>query len=269
MLGIIGIIAFLTILGLSLAITRIATVALILTGLSEEAARFQARSAFTGTGFTTGESEKIVGHPVRRRVVMALMVIRSAGFISIILSLILSFGSSNEIDHLNRLLLLAGGSLALWLLSRTRIFDRIIKRLMQWAMNRWTQFTVSDYAELLNLSGDFVVTELKVQQQDWLAGKTMADCRLTDEGVTVLGIHRENGGYVGVPKGSTEIRGGDRLILYGRGDSLRDLDDRVSGAAGDLEHDQAVVRQDLEMENQDRREAECAAAAEECAQDAK
>jgi hypothetical protein len=65
MVGIVGIIASLTVLGLSLIITRIATTALSLTGLSWEAARFQARSAFTGTGFTTTEAERVVDHPVR------------------------------------------------------------------------------------------------------------------------------------------------------------------------------------------------------------
>ena len=70
MLGIVGVIAFLTVLGLSLFITRLATIALTYTGLSREAARFQARSAFTGTGFTTSEAERVVDHPVRRRIIM-------------------------------------------------------------------------------------------------------------------------------------------------------------------------------------------------------
>ena len=53
MIGVLGIAAFLTVLSLSLVITRITTIALIHTGLSHKAARFQARSAFTGTGYTT------------------------------------------------------------------------------------------------------------------------------------------------------------------------------------------------------------------------
>ena len=57
---------------LSLVITRMATVALTLTGMSSEAARFQARSALTGAGFTTSESEAVVNHPVRRRIVLFL-----------------------------------------------------------------------------------------------------------------------------------------------------------------------------------------------------
>ncbi|MBD3334640.1 MAG: potassium transporter TrkA, partial [Candidatus Eisenbacteria bacterium] len=89
MTGFVGIIAFLTVLGLSLVITRIATTALTLTGMSREAARFQARSAFTGTGFTTHEAEQVVGHPVRRRIIMLLMILRSAGLVSILISIIL------------------------------------------------------------------------------------------------------------------------------------------------------------------------------------
>lgn len=41
----------------SMVITRIATIALMATGLTRESARFQARSALTGAGFTTSESE--------------------------------------------------------------------------------------------------------------------------------------------------------------------------------------------------------------------
>ena len=61
----IAILTLMTVLTLSLVIVRVATIALTLTGLSRELARFQARSAFTGTGFTTSESEKVVAHPIR------------------------------------------------------------------------------------------------------------------------------------------------------------------------------------------------------------
>lgn len=37
----------------SLLVTRVATAALMLTGRSRDAARFQARSALTGVGYTT------------------------------------------------------------------------------------------------------------------------------------------------------------------------------------------------------------------------
>jgi hypothetical protein len=110
MIGIIGVVAALTVLALSLIITRLAATALTLTGLSREAARFQARSAFTGTGFTTSETEKVVDHPVQRRIIMLLMTARSASLVSVIISLILCFGSGGGRSQLLKLLGLAGGS---------------------------------------------------------------------------------------------------------------------------------------------------------------
>ena len=62
-------ITLLVILTVSVFIVRVAAVALRLTGMPAEVARFQARSAFSGTGFTTSESEAIVNHPIRRRLI--------------------------------------------------------------------------------------------------------------------------------------------------------------------------------------------------------
>ena len=76
------ILSLLLVLGISMVLTRVAAVALVHTGLGREAARFQARSAFTGVGFTTSEAEQVVGHPVRRRIVMWLMLVGSVGIVA-------------------------------------------------------------------------------------------------------------------------------------------------------------------------------------------
>jgi hypothetical protein len=86
-----AIITLLAIVTLSLLVNRIATVALVFTGVSKDLARFQARSAFTGSGFTTSESEMMMQHPVRRRIVMILMFAGSVGFVTILASGITGF----------------------------------------------------------------------------------------------------------------------------------------------------------------------------------
>ncbi len=65
----VALISFLLVVTFSLIVERVATVALTLTGLSRDAAQFQARSAFTGAGFTTGEAEqtRTKGRHARRR----------------------------------------------------------------------------------------------------------------------------------------------------------------------------------------------------------
>jgi hypothetical protein len=257
MIGIVGVIAALTVLSVSLIVTRLATIALGLTGLSQEAARFQARSAFTGTGFTTSEAEKVVEHPVRRRIIMLLMTARSAGLVSIIISLILSFGTGDgQRAQLLRLLGLTGGVVVLWLLSSSRYVDRYVTRIMERALERWTDLDTRDYAGLLKLSGEYTIKELRVEEGDWLADKKLKNCRLAQEGINVLGIYRSDGSYVGAPKGDTEIYDDNTLILYGRAKVLRELDQRKADLSGDRAHEQAVSDQKQQEAEQDRREEE-------------
>jgi hypothetical protein len=255
MLGILGIIALLTVLGLSLVITRLASIALEMTGLSREVATLQARSAFTGTGFTTSESEKVVNHPVRRRIVMMLMILRSAGLVTVIISVILSFVSAGDAQHrLFRLVWLIGGVAGLLALAHLPFVNRGLERVIGWALNRWTDLDVRDYSRLLNLSGDYGVTEVNIREGDWVEDKDLKECDLGQEGVTVLGIQRSDGGYVGAPHGDTTVYAGDTLIVYGRSDTLEDLDQRRRGGAGDVAHQQAVGEQKQEMARQEAEE---------------
>lgn len=256
-MGLIGIIALLTILGFSLVITRVATVALTITGLSEEAAKFQARSAFTGTGFTTKEAEAVVNHPVRRRIIMFLMIIRSAGLVTIMLSLILSFlGSASEASKLQRLAWLVGGVFVLWLIASSKKVERVMSRAIEWAFLRWTNLDVRDYDGLLRLSDGYNVMEINVKEGDWVAGKNLRSCYLPEEGITVLGITRNDGTYIGGPRGDTEIYNGDTLILYGRVEKLQELNRRRADAAGDRAHERAVSEQKKHIDDQDRRDLE-------------
>ena len=256
MIGIIGIVALLTVLFLSLLITRLASVALKLTGLSGEAARFQARSAFTGTGFTTGEAEKVVDHPVRRRVIMLLMVTRSAGVVTILISLILSFANTqDERIMIIRFAWLGGGLAVLWVLSTSKWVERGMNRIMEWALRKWTDLDTIDYTGLLNLEGEYSVKKIVLKENDWLAGKVLKDCKLMEEGVTVLGIYRNDGHYVGAPKSDTELYEGDTLVLYGRGNRLQELSERESDTTGEAAHREAVSDQEEHVREQDRQEA--------------
>jgi len=83
----------LVVLFISLIVVRVASVALTLSGMSREAARFQARSAWTGTGFTTEEAEAVLRHPVRRRIISLLMQLRGVGLVTAASTLMLSLSA--------------------------------------------------------------------------------------------------------------------------------------------------------------------------------
>lgn len=235
----------------SILITRVATIALSHTGLSRESSRFQARSAFTGVGFTTSESEKMVNHPVRRRILMFLMLVGNAGIVTVVSSVILTFvGFQQTADWLWRTVLLVVGLTLLWTASYSKWLDRRLSHLVARLLRRYTDLDVRDYAHLLHLGGEYIVSELQVQAEDWMAGQSLAALRLRDEGVVVLGIQRRSGEYAGVPDGDSIIEAGDVLLVYGRGAALERLDERSADWRGELEHRAAVEEQEIVKEEE-------------------
>jgi hypothetical protein len=240
----IAIVSLLVVLTLSILVTRIASVALTHTGLSRESAKFQARSAFTGVGFTTTESEKVVNHPIRRRILLLLMLLGNAGVVTAVSSLILSFVNLDGTGSLMwRIVLLVTGIVLLWTFASSRWVDQRISNLVSKALKRYTHLGIQDFAKLLHLAGDYQVTELQVRSGDWMAGKTLSELGLRNEGIMVLGVTRLDGRYIGAPDGGTAIHENDVLILYGRAGVLKDLDDRKPGFMGFVAHQQQVADQ--------------------------
>jgi hypothetical protein len=242
---------------LSMLVTRVATIALTLTGMSWQAARFQARSALTGAGFTTNESEAVVNHPLRRRIVMKLMLIGSAGIVTVLASVMLTFASAASRENGNStlaLLSLLAGTVALLGLMKLRPVDRVVSRIIRRSLRRFTDLDVRDYAALLEIHGGFAVSELRVDERDWIADHTLQELRLNDEGILVLGVQRADGRYVGAPIGATRITPGDVLVIYGHGDRIADLDVRERGTVGEVSHlratqeHAALVSEDEELE---------------------
>jgi hypothetical protein len=222
-----ALIAFFVATLLSMVITRIAGQALMLTGMSMESARFQAWSAFAGVGFTTTEAEQITNHPLRRRIVMGLMLLGNVGLVTLVSTFAIAFMSApGAVNWAERLLTIIIGMAAVWGLARNPWVDRLLTRWINRGLQRFTDLDTKDYAALLNLAGGYGVIECDVRPDSWLAGRTLQDLRLRSEGVVVLGIQRQGGGYVGVPKGDTRIVTGDLLILYGSLPVLNALDSR-------------------------------------------
>lgn len=239
-----ALITLILVLFVSLIVVRVAAVALTLTGMSREAARFQARSAWSATGFTTAESEQVVNHPVRRRIIGLLMVARSVGLVTAATTLALSFVNVHaNSEGWIRLGLLAVALFALWMFARSSWIEKSLSRLITWALKRYGSLGTRDYGAMLHLAGEYAVIELKVRGQSWLANRALVELDLPEEGVLVLGIVRANGDYVGAPRGETRIRPGDTVLLYGRAPVLDSIDKRSADRQAAVEHRKAVAEQ--------------------------
>jgi len=251
----IALISLLVVIIFSIIVVRIGAVALEMTGLSREMAVFQAQSAFSGTGFTTSESEYVVAHPVRRKIIRILIFVGNAGIASGIATLILTFVGQSKEEAAIRAFWLVIGLLAIYIFARSKIVDRGMRWLIKRALERFTSIKVYDYEQLLGLSKGYSIGEFTVKEKSWCENKTLKELQLDREGVIVLGIYRKIGRkeqFIGAPHGSTKILRGDKIVCYGPEEVIRNLSQRLRGKKGDMQHEKAVEEEKIRKEEQDK-----------------
>ena len=210
----------------SIVITKFATAILVNTGLSQKAARFQARSSFTGCGFTTSEAEKITQHPIRRKIVMVLMLLGNAGIVTVIASLLLTFVNQDEksLPAFYNIIIIAGSIILLVVITSSHAIDQWLDKMINLTLGKITNLHIRDYAALHKLSYDFQVAELHVRENAWVKGRKVKDCSPGKCEIKLPGIEKPRWEYIGFPEEDYVIEANDLLILYGRESAIRKLD---------------------------------------------
>ncbi len=253
----IAILTLLLAIGVSMLIIKVAAVALAQTGMTRDMARFQARSAFTGVGFTTTASEKVVGHPLRRRIITILIIMGNAGLATVIGSLIIGFNRENSaLRGTQNLIILLLGVTLLFLLSRSILVDRLLERSIRRILRKKTTLGRRGYHRLVELAFDYEITEVDSKENSWLCDKTLAELNLPDEGVLVLGIWRNADTYLGAPRGDYTIQEGDRVVMYGKGESLGEIARVRDNLEGKELQQHRKEQHSEEMEEQDEQAGE-------------
>jgi len=215
----IALFSLLVIVILSIIVVRIGSIALELTGLSTEIASFQAQSAFSGVGFTTVESETIVTHPVRRRIIRILILMGSAGVTTSIATLVLAFMGQSGIGVLERGGVLVLGLLAIFLLARSRHIYSMMKIIITNALKRWTTLRLYDYEQLFGLGSGYAIMKITIKEDNPLKEKPLKELKSQLEGVLILAIYRKEGNkieFIGAPHGDAIIKADDELICYAK-----------------------------------------------------
>ncbi len=246
----IALISLLIVVLFSIIFVRIGAVALEMTGLSREVATFQAQSAYTGVGFTTSESEYVVSHPVRRKIIRSLMFVGSAGIASAMAMLFLSFVGKNAQESMYSLLYLSIGLFVLYLFARSKLVDRGLRRIIRRMLKRFTKLHIYDYELLLGLSKGYSIGRFKIRKNSWLANKKLSELKLDEEGILVLGVLRKVKGkdsFFGTPRGEVKLLPGDEIVCYGPEDVIKQLSHRIKGKKGDMEHMEAVEKKRIRV----------------------
>ena len=216
----VAIFSLLSVLTLSFLIVRIGAIALTMTGLSDEVARFQALSAFSGAGFTTGEAENVVNGPARRRIVAWLIRLGSAGIVTVLSTVMLSV-VGDEYPTWEKLAVLVVGLGVLIYLAQSERLDRLTRPLIERFLRNTAPLELRDYAGLLHLREDWRVAEAEVIEGSRLSRGPLRTLGLREMGVLVLGVERSDGRWEGAPGPETRLSAGDTAILYGRAEVLK------------------------------------------------
>jgi len=206
----------------SFIVVRIGGFALQLTGIEPDVARFQALSAFSGTGFTTREAERVVGNRTRRRIVTILIILGNAGTVTVIATLVASFTQvSGYTWFFIRLAIIIGGIFGLYqLIVRSNVGRRIPTWLQRPLMNRILREAPA-VEEIFRMEKDWAISLVTIKRGSKSIGQSVAD--ITAEGdLEILGIDRADT-YLTRPDREEEIMVGDRLLVYANRKSVKQI----------------------------------------------
>jgi len=216
MAHIIYVIPVILVVAISVFVVKIATVALKMTGLDEKKAYFQALSAFTGTGFTTKDSELVLENEIRRKIIVFLMVLGNAGLITVITTLVITFGSRGNIGPvLGNVGIVLVLIFILFKLLTHRGVKKFLNDKIESRLEKRPPFQKRPVEEILRIAKNYGIAEVSIKESCQDLGKTLSESSFRENDILILAIERENA-VIPTPKASDKILLDDTLICYGR-----------------------------------------------------
>ncbi len=209
---------FLVVAVITVAFTKLATGALMATGVPPEAAAFQARSAFSGAGFTTVEAENVVNQPVRRRIIGTTMLVGSLGTPTLVVTVLLGMIAPGPGSTTMRVMVTVSGLFLVIMALTNKPVTRWLVGVGQRYVRRHLIPALAEQREnLLMLSDDFAIQSVRLEAsvEETRSLRAMAHAL---PGIVVLGVRRDQE-YFGEPPVDIDLLEGDELILYGRCDT--------------------------------------------------
>ena len=214
---------------ISAFIVKIASVALNLTGLDEKRSFFQALSAFTGTGFTTRDSEMVVNNDVRRKIIMVLMILGNAGLISVITTLMLSFLMGGLAPILINISIILLAILLLIGVSLNKAITRKLTKKIQEKLIKSPTFTKRPVEEILRLAEGYGIAEVTLREDSVDIGKALFESSFRQKDILILAIERGTG-VIPAPHASDRLLLNDMLICYGKLENIAMIIKKVKGS---------------------------------------
>lgn len=190
------------------------SVGLEATGMERSRAHFQALSALSGTGFTTRDSETVVNHSSRRWIVTWLMFFGNAGFITVLILIIISVQSSIGNISVERIVIILTLVFASGLFIWLGMVDRVSHSMVRFLRKR--KFLLADVTDwdIVHRKGDYGVFRIAVNHRVSDTA-TLSDSPFCKPTINILALERE-GEVIPSPAANTGVQHGDTLLCYGK-----------------------------------------------------
>lgn len=231
-----NVLLFIMALAVSFIVVRLGAVAFELTGLDWSMATFQALSCFTGTGFTTKESELITSNPQRRRIASVLIIIGHAGFVTLVATFANSlspnlFSSGSKISIFSglfspglvpwvNLLIIILAVFASYKLAKYTRFDKKLTDFLRSRVIKREIIKRVSFEELVVATGGYGISQIEVDNNSPVLDKTLMNSELRDADITILAVQTQ-GTIIPNPPARTKISLGDKLICFGKLENIR------------------------------------------------
>jgi hypothetical protein len=230
-------ILFILTLIISFVVVRIGAIAFQLTGLEWSLAKFQALSCFSGTGFTTKESELITGDKQRRKIASILIILGNAGLVIMIATLagslvpqetilsklsesFLPFEIKPDLVKWVNLAIIIAVVYGIYRIFTYEKFVRKMTTLLRKKIIKKEIFQKVSFEELLLATGGYGISRITVSSGSPILNKTLAKSQLREYDITVLATVR-GGETIPNPQANMKILLSDELICFGKLENIK------------------------------------------------
>jgi hypothetical protein len=217
----ISIISIIIVMAILWLLVEILSVVLKMTGLDLNKARFQVISILTHTGFTTRESELIAQHSTRRKIASWLMIVSYVAQITII-TLSVNILTQNEKQLLPLGILLFACLVFIIVLTRTRYIYSKFNRLVEKMFSRRLKKQRKSIDKILKVSPGYGVFEFVLDDDNPYCNLKLSDAKLSHLQVHILKVER-GARTIDFPDADFVLQQGDKLVLYGKTDSVTQI----------------------------------------------
>jgi hypothetical protein len=173
---------------ISFLVVRAGAIALMMTGMDQEKARFQALSAFSRAGFTTREGELVVNNPRRRRIITWLIILGNAGLVAVIVTATSSIAISQGYHVPITIVALIAGGFALYMLVNRTGFARRWEGFIENRLVKAHILEEGTTEDLLHLIEGYGLARVIITHDSPHVGRSLVEANTPENEFWVVGI---------------------------------------------------------------------------------